>query len=304
MIMDLSVIICTWNNSRRLGITLDSISQCVKARNVHWQLVVVNNNCTDPTDEVVRTFLHRLPIAYVKESIQGLSRARNAGLAAASGELIVFTDDDVKPCQEWLETYWRAHRERPTGFYFGGPVESEYETVRPDDELLGLAPPSVRGLYLGNLARPLQRGEFFISANWACPREALISVKGFDVRLGLNPRLGMVRVGEERDLMGRLKAQGLSAWYLPAARVVHFVPATKCCLKHIAARREAHAFSNAHKLLGGDQGAFIFGLPRWMYRTAFELLLRWIWARVRGRRGYQEYVQFRSIIGTIRGAAQ
>ena len=83
-----SVVLCTWNNAKRLAITLDAISKC--AFDMKWELVVVNNNCSDETDQVVEACREKLPIVYVHETRQGLSRARNAGLSAASGELVVF----------------------------------------------------------------------------------------------------------------------------------------------------------------------------------------------------------------------
>ena len=82
--MNVSVIICTWNNCRRLAITLDAISQCVIPPNLQWELVLVNNNCTDETQRVAREFANKLPLVYVEEPQQGLSRAKNKGLRVAS----------------------------------------------------------------------------------------------------------------------------------------------------------------------------------------------------------------------------
>ena len=299
--MDLSVIISTWNNSRRLELTLDAICRCVIPPELKWELVLVNNNCTDGTDEIAQEFTHKLPIVYVKEPRQGLSQARNTGIKTASGRLIVFTDDDVKPCREWIESYWSAFQERPTGSYFGGPVESEYETLKPHDELLPWAPPSVKGSNLGDKSRTLLPHEFFISANWACPREAIMLSGGFDIRKGLDGSSRKVRIGEETDLMKHLEKNGLSPWYLPAARIVHFVPAAKCCLKHVAARNEAAAFYDASKSTVDRQGPMIGGVPRWMYRTTFELWLKWVWAKAKGKKGYQETVKLRGMIGTMKG---
>ncbi|MGH9460276.1 MAG: glycosyltransferase family A protein, partial [Vicinamibacteria bacterium] len=147
---NLSVLISTWNRSQSLSQTLQSISRCTIPAGLRWELVLVNNNCTDDTDKVAKAFSEFLPIVYVKEPIQGLSRAKNTGLAAASGELILFTDDDVEPCEDWIALYWTSYRATPSGYYFGGPVVSRFELRPPDPELLEVAPPEVRGFEWGS----------------------------------------------------------------------------------------------------------------------------------------------------------
>src|SRR5215218_6626003 len=67
-----------------------------------WELIVVNNNSTDETDAVVLSFEHRLPIKLVQERTPGLSYARNRALHAATGEIILWTDDDVIVARDWI----------------------------------------------------------------------------------------------------------------------------------------------------------------------------------------------------------
>jgi glucosyl-dolichyl phosphate glucuronosyltransferase len=141
--VDVSVVLCTWNNCGPLAVTLDALCRCIIPANLKWELVLVNNNRTDETQRVAHAFAEKLPLRYVDEPRQGLSRAKNAGLKAASGRLVVFTDDDVRFCPEWLVTYWSAFQERPFGLYFGGPIACEYEDTRLDGELLRVAPLSV-----------------------------------------------------------------------------------------------------------------------------------------------------------------
>ena len=295
--MVISVILCTWNNCQRLRITLDAISRFAIPNVLGWEVVLVNNNCTDDTDVVAQEFAARLPLVYVHEPKQGLSRARNAGLAVAAGQLIIFTDDDVKPYPQWIAAYWDAWRARPNGFYFGGPIESEFESCSPDPALLPFAPYSVSGLDWGDEARELTAQECFVSANWACPAEALRAAGGFDERLGLDPSSGRVKVGEEYDLMQRLQLAGLRPWYLPQARIRHFVPAQKCRLRHIAARREAHGYMWARYQSDHEMGQ----VPDWMYKVAVKLWLQWLKERLRGRKAYEECMKVRTMVGRIKG---
>jgi len=301
--INLSIIICTWNNCRRLEITLNAIMQCRIPAGVRWELVIVNNNCTDDTDSVIHFFQKKLPLLYVHEPIQGLSRARNAGIFSASGDLVVFTDDDVKPCIGWIEAYWSAYKRFPEGNFWGGPVESEFETREAgiDGDLLSLAPASVKGIEWGNQPRRLASGETFIAANWACPRKVLVSTKGFNTALGLDPSSGKVRTGEESDIMNRLKQAGLTAFYLPSAKILHFVPKKKMTLQHIAERYGATGY--AYGLIRRAELKKTYSINR----ERSLLLLRLIAAIVKycftvctGGKGYGEYFRIKLRMGMLK----
>ena len=300
--MDISLLVATWNNSKRLAITLDAIAQCRVPAGVTWELVVVNNNCTDDTDAVVASFSHRLPLLLVHEPVQGLSRARNAGLAAASGDLIIFTDDDVRPCPEWISVYWAAFQKRPKGHYFGGPIESEFEGSPPPKELLEVAPASVRGLDWGQSERALTASEYFIAPNWACPAAALRSAGGFCETFGLNPASGRVSVGEETDLMHRLSALGMIPWYLPEAKLKHWVPERKCTLGHAAARAAASGRFSGETAGVAFVGPRLFGAPRWAIRAAARSGVEALVYFVIRRRDYKPYVRWLYLREYIRAA--
>ncbi len=300
MKLDVSLIICTWNNYNRLRVMLSSLLQCDVPLGLRWEVVLVNNNCTDETDAVAAGFRGKLPLVYVHELTQGLSRARNKGLSVATGSLIIFTDDDVRPCPDWITTYWNAYRERPYGFFFGGPLESEFEAEPPHRELLDLAPCSVKGFSLGDRQGRMNGPIRFLGANWACPRAALDSVGDFDTSLGLGAQGSRACVGEENDLQRRLQTQGWQPWYLPQACIWHFVPQSKCILRHIGSRIEASAVEWQRDTMGDYSGQCLGGVPRWLIRSAGESWLRWVRARVRGFRGYREYVEYRRLLGCIR----
>lgn len=304
--MDLTVSICTWNNSGRLTTTLDAISLCEIPEDLSWELVLVNNNCTDETDAVVEEFRDRLPLVYVHEPKPGLSRARNTGLAVASGELILFTDDDVKPWPGWVNAYWSAYQRKGSGFYFGGPIESEYEGTGLEPHLLPFAPRSVKGMNYGDCARTLSSEETFIGPNWACPAKALDLSGGFDAHKDLNPLSRRVHVGGETDLMNRLRDMQMSSWYVPEAGLAHYVPEKKCSLKHLADRAEAYEFNRARALYPkGQRRVTICGIPPVMYKWACGNWVRWLFAKViRNKRYAQHYISLRRLLGTMRGLSE
>ncbi len=91
--MKISHIICTRNRAEQLRVTLAMfIQQVLFANNV--EMILVDSDSTDDTQEVMKEFARRYPATKIVKAGKGLGRARNAGIDAASGELLTFTDDD------------------------------------------------------------------------------------------------------------------------------------------------------------------------------------------------------------------
>ena len=299
---DFSILISTWNNCQRLQLTLDTLAQMIIPKGLTWELVIVNNACTDQTDEVVRRFISRLPLIYAKEPLRGLSRARNKGLSMAAGQLVIFTDDDVKPSPDWILVYWSVFKQYPEGYFFGGPIVSDFENPDFDRELLNFAPPSVKGLDWGQDIRVLNKGEYFIAANWACPRETLLRCGAFNIHKGLGASGNRVSIGEENDLMARLQQEGWKPLYVPEAKIYHFVPKSKCTLKHIANRCEASGFEHASLHIDAEKDHFIAGIPRWMFKRYLFLWKKLVLSKMRGEKGYSQCLQSREMMGIMKGA--
>ena len=93
--MKLDVVVPTYNRSDLLQRTLQSLIDAPVPLGLDVTVLVVDNNSKDNTAEVVRNFAANaaLSIVYVKETKQGLSHARNGGIAAGTGDLIGFIDD-------------------------------------------------------------------------------------------------------------------------------------------------------------------------------------------------------------------
>lgn len=295
--MELSIVISTWNNADRLAKTLANIASCSVPQGLTWELILVNNNCTDHTDAVADHFSEQLPINLVHEPVQGLSRARNRGIEAATGQQVIFTDDDVRPCNEWIKTYWAAFKEKGTDFFFGGPVVSDYEGSPPPERYLPYTPFSVRGVNWGDEARQVRLDEpMFISANWACSHNTLSAVGGFDENLGLNAAPGQILVGEELDLMYRLLDRDLQPWYLPDAMIRHFVPSQKATPKHIVRRWRASAYVWGR--YGPDHN--MSRVPDWMYKVLVKDFLSWL-RHIHRPEALDEYMKMLTMFERIRG---
>ena len=105
MTTSVSIIICTRDHAESLRATLEALGRVFVPERWTVEVLVVDNGSTDPTPAVVREArLSTMTVRYVLESRPGQSRARNAGLAVARGDIILFTDDDVRPARDWLRS--------------------------------------------------------------------------------------------------------------------------------------------------------------------------------------------------------
>ncbi len=120
--VSVTVCICTYNRSRSLRLTLKSLASQDDINAGAVEVLIVDNNCTDDTQSVIEAFRETLPIRGVKESCQGLAHARNKAAKEFRGDVLIFTDDDVRLDHGWLAGYRDAVRNFPNADYFGGRI--------------------------------------------------------------------------------------------------------------------------------------------------------------------------------------
>jgi glycosyltransferase involved in cell wall biosynthesis len=256
-----TVAICTWNRARLLDQTLTRMRELVVPAGVAWELLVVNNNCTDDTDAVIARHTDALPIRRLLETKQGLSNARNCALDHTRGDLLIWTDDDVLVEPGWLAAYVRAAAEFPEAGYFGGPVEPWFET-EPLPEILRHLP-VLRGAFAlvdyGTETRRLGPGEAPFGANMAYRTEFVRSFR-FDPNLG---RTGTNLIGdEETALLEKLAREGRFGLWVGPARVRHWVPKERATWAFVW-RYYQGLGQTVTRRLGLPTCPTLFGKPRW-----------------------------------------
>jgi glucosyl-dolichyl phosphate glucuronosyltransferase len=118
-----SVVMCTYNRAHLLSGAVDAVVGQKDPATPPFELIVVDNNSTDSTRTVIeRAETRDGRVRYLLETKQGLSHARNAGIAAARSPLIAFTDDDVRVGPDWLATIMDTVRAHPGVSVVGGKV--------------------------------------------------------------------------------------------------------------------------------------------------------------------------------------
>jgi GT2 family glycosyltransferase len=220
----LSVIICSRDRAASLTRALESLAACEPPR-CGWEVVVVDNASRDRTAEVLAAFRTRLPLRWVVEPRPGLSRARNAGVAAAGGEYLLWTDDDVTVCRSWLTSYEAGIERHPNAAFLGGPIRPCFEGVPPS--WLGASSPVIQTAFAGIDLGP----EPILLTGGArrLPFAANLAVRGREQRaIAFDPRLGrqpgrLVLGGEEMEVLRQILAAGGSGVWLPDAAVEHWI---------------------------------------------------------------------------------
>ena len=195
----ISVVICTYNGSRTLRETL---THAKKIEYPNFEIVVVNDGSRDNCADIAREAGVRL----VSTENRGLSSARNTGMAAATGEIIVYLDDDAYPDPHWL-TYLAATFINSKHAAVGGP-----NIAPPGDgdiaECVVNAPGGpVHVLYSDTEA------EHIPGCNMAFRKKSLQEIGGFDATFRV--------AGDDVDVCWRIHQRGWTIGFNPAAVVWH-----------------------------------------------------------------------------------
>ena len=283
--MDLSVIVCTYNRSASLGRTLSSFLQSTPD-GLSWELLVIDNDSTDETKQVVESFItaSKLDVRYIFEGKRGLSEARNRGLREARGEIIIFTDDDVIVSPTYLPHVKKAFDELDA-MCVGGKVLLEDNLTKPtwwDERCDGAVGKFDRGdsvIVAGRTDHALMG----IGANMSFRRSAFEKYGLFRTDLGRNG--ADLTMGEDAEMFQRLKKSGERVIYCPGALVYH-CPApqrfSKPYLRRVYYRLGEWGFMRDLDL--PERTPRIFGVPRWKYRLLLQNLWNTLFNLVIGNR--------------------
>lgn len=140
-------------------------------------VVVVLDGSTDGSKEAIADLSLRVPLSVIWQENAGLAAARNAGLAAAAGEIVWFLDDDLLPLPGTIERHRRAHDAQERVMLLG-PCD-----VAPGIDLYEAARAFWREHNeLRAQGESVERFDLIAVANSSLPGELLRSVGGFDER--------------------------------------------------------------------------------------------------------------------------
>jgi glycosyltransferase involved in cell wall biosynthesis len=218
---NISLIICSYNREKVIGKTLQHLFE---QADKDFELLLVNNNSTDNTENICTDFMNahpQLTVRYFVEKNQGLSYARNRGIEEARGDYLIFLDDDAFTFPDYIQNFKIFLEKYPDFQAGGGKILPFWESERPQwmsRYLLSI----VSTIDLGNEVKRFGGRSYPIGANMMIRKDLFERFGSFNVNLG---RKGKNLEGaEEKDLFLRIKKAGIPVYYIPDAVVEHWAP--------------------------------------------------------------------------------
>ncbi|MEM7416502.1 MAG: glycosyltransferase [Gemmatimonadota bacterium] len=242
-----SVVVCAYNAEETIA---DCLSSLQRLEYPDVEIVVVNDGSRDTTGEIARKYAG---VRVIDVPNGGLATARNIGLAEAAGEIVAYTDADVRVDPDWL-TYLVQPFLTSDVAGVGGP-----NVVPADDpwvaQCVARAPGAPTHVMLDD-----RIAEHIPGCNMAFRKEALLDIDGF------NPVY--VRAGDDVDICWRLQARGMQIGFSASALVWHHHRSSvRAYWRQQVGYGEGESWLDAHhpeKFLGGQmtwRGSIYSPLP-------------------------------------------
>ena len=198
-----SVVVATYNGGRTLEACLESL----RGLNYpDYEVIVVDDGSTDNTAEITKRFSE---VQCVTQTNQGLSAARNRGIAAASGEIVAFTDSDCRADRDWL--YYLVSDLQRAGEGFAGIGGHNF--LPPEDSAIAAAVLASPG-GPSHVMLTDTEAEHIPGCNMAFYKWALAEIQGFDPVFHA--------AGDDVDVCWRLQDHGYKLAFSPAGFVWHY----------------------------------------------------------------------------------
>ena len=201
-----SIIIPTFNGSRRIGNCLDALLKQTGNRDV--EILVVDDGSTDNTADVVRGYKD---VRLILQANAGPAAARNHGAQQANGEIILFTDDDCVPVETWLEAMLEP--------FHDPEVVGAKGTYRTHQKELAARFVQIEYEDRYRLMEGLSSIDFVDTYSAAFRRDRFLEMNGYDTSFP-------VACAEDIELSYRMSARGWKMKFVPTAIVYHTHPDT------------------------------------------------------------------------------
>jgi glucosyl-dolichyl phosphate glucuronosyltransferase len=280
----ISVVIVTYNRADLLAAAIDHVLDQDDPATPVFELLVVDNNSSDATPAIVQRACARdARVRYIREPRQGVSHARNSGLAAARAPIVAYTDDDVRVGRRWVAAIARAFREYPDAAAIGGKVLPLWPSRPP----AWLTPSHWGPLALVDYGdRPLRVDAnnqlCLVGANLAITQRAFGRLGAFSLEVQRGP--DTIGSCEDHEFLLRLFRTDGFAIYDPRIVIHAAVQPERLDRGYHRRWHRSQGYYNAimrPDYLERSQVPRLFDVPAHLYRAAIVDALRWMRATVR-----------------------
>jgi glycosyltransferase involved in cell wall biosynthesis len=267
----LDVVVATYNRSQFLIRTIESLLHAPVPAGMDVTILIMDNNSKDDTESVVREIQSRAGknIVYVKETNQGLSYARNAGIQNGTGEVVGFIDDDEEIHPDWFNVIY-SEFSNPTTHYIGGAclpnLSAQLPKWLPPDYYLviGVHPATTTRLAYDDSLNIFAWGGNAVFRRSVFDRVGLFSTKSGRTATGLLSN-------EDLELNRRVRAAGFTGFHVPELIIYHYIPASRLTRKYFRRWRYWQAVSRT--VLDKDKKEpvrYLLGIPRYRIGKALK----------------------------------
>jgi glycosyltransferase involved in cell wall biosynthesis len=227
----ISVIICCYNSEKRIIPTLQHLLVQVLPKSVEWELILVDNRCTDQTVEVAKQIWKdsNIPLQILYEAEPGVSRARHQGILKSRYEYIVFCDDDNHFEQDYLSKAYHLFETRTDIKMLGGQGIPLPETKPPSwfwnyTESYAAAPQGPQSGWANAL----------YNAGMAIRRSYFLALHEIGFHFYLTSRKGnALTSGEDSELCYAYRMANWGIWYEDSMKFNHSIPAARLTWEYL-----------------------------------------------------------------------
>ena len=259
-----SVIICTYNRAADLAQTLSSLRGVALPKAGAAELIIVDNGSTDDTAKLAQSFTRPgLTVRYIHEARRGKGHAYNAGIAAARGRVLLFSDDDMRFPEDWIEGMCAP--------ILAGEVDAVAGGIRIARHLERPWMQEMHRLFVGGETSSLREPNFELQGGSMAISSAILEkVPAFDTELGPGATTGLWS-GEET----------LFSWQVSQAGYRIKLRNDICVEHHFDPSRLLREAFVARAIYSGRSRAYL--TYHWQHRDIKWPVLRYLkaWLRLR-----------------------
>lgn len=320
----ISLILCCHNSAKRLPETLKHIAAQRFTKSLSWEVIVINNNSTDTTQQAAQDIWKTLespaPLNVFDETKPGLSFAREKGIQVAKYDVLLWCDDDNWLCDNYVETAFDVMNSNLSIGALGGWCDAVFEFEKPEwfDAQAKYFAVSKQGKQSGDITN--KKGCVY-GAGMVLRKSHAKQLQTLGFKQLLQGRTGKkLSSGEDTEYCYALRLLGYEVWYDERLYFQHFMTTERLSLNYVSRIREGMIRSNftlwayLDVLQGRSRSRFDFmkealkDMPRLLLRKTGALLFGTFEQKEQAKRYFRllklrlfHYSEYRRNLESIKG---